>query len=326
MPKIRAKVWKTILQFFMVTALMLFFVHAMNVVNAGPLADKLIPDAARDIIGSSQIPSPPDNISGQEIVKLLIIRVLAYAKIIIGVIGILYLSILGYKLVTEGDNDETITTAKKGFVYTFVAFVIISMSGEFARIFDMTESTIFQNPQEMLKRFRLFDREVEVFVTFIKYAVGAYATLMLVRAGIKLVTTGGDDEERDKYKKSLMYNAGGLAVIAVGDIFINKVFYKINGNVYSGITGVHPQFDVVRGIEEIKGITNFVVSFVGPIAVLMLIVAAIMYATAGGEDERTEKAKRLLVSTIIGIFIIFGAFAIVNTVISGKLDAIGALT
>ena len=40
-----------------------------------------------------------------------------------------------------------------------------------------------------------------------------------------------------------------------------------------------------KRVDQIVGITNFVVSFVGPIAVLMLLAGAIMYT------NRSEKIK-----------------------------------
>ena len=42
-------------------------------------------------------------------------------------------------------------------------------------------------------------------------------------------------------------------------------------------------------------------------------------------EERMEKAKKLIIATIVGIVIIYGSFALVSTVISGKLGDAGAL-
>lgn len=282
-----------------------------------------IPDAAKDIFGR-HVPTPPD-VPGQEVVERLVFRGLRYVKILVAIVGILYISLMGYTLVTKGDNEEEISRAKRGLVYSIIAFMMISMSEEFGRMFDMKETTIIGTPRDLLERVRLFDRQVELFVLFVKYVVGAFATLMLVTSGIKLVTSGGNEEETTKQKKSIMYSGAGLLLIYVGDIFINRVFYKVDKNVYAGITGVHPQLDAKEGVEQIIGITNFVVSFVGPIAVLMLLAGAIMYIVSRGEEEQMNKAKRLILAAVVGIVLIFGAFAIVNVVISGRLEDIGAL-
>lgn len=283
-----------------------------------------ITDKATEVYKMGDLPIPAEK-EGQALLKDLVLGGLAYAKVIIGVVGILYITILGYQLVHSMGDEESITKAKRGLIYTLIAFVMVSMSEDIGKVFDMERTTILSSPQEILKRVRLFDKQIEIFMTFVKYVIGAFAAVMVVQAGVKLITAGGEEEEVSKHKKNIMYSAGGLIIIYVGDIFINRVFYKVDKNVYTGITGVHPAIDAKEGVEQIAGVTNFVVSFAGLLAVVMLIAGAIMYATAGGEEESMNKAKRLIVATVVGIIVIYGAFAIVSTVISSRLTEVGAL-
>lgn len=305
----------------MVIALISIFVN-LSVLSAFA-ADIWLP-ISKDVYERGDIPKPPEK-TGQAILKDLVFGGLAYAKVIIGVVGILYITILGYQLVQAMGNEEDITKAKRGLIYTLIAFVMVSMSDDLGKIFDMQKGTLLESPQEILKRVTLFDKQVQVFMTFIKYVIASFAAVMVVQAGVKMVTAGGNEEEVTKHKKNIMYSAGGLILIYVGDIFINKVFYKVDKQVYSGITGVHPAVNAKEGVAQLAGITNFIVSFAGPIALLMLIAGAIMYVTAGGEEENMNKAKRLIIATIVGIVIIYGAFAIVSTVIASRLTEIGAV-
>jgi len=224
----------------------------------------------------------------------------------------------------QGKEDE-IENSKKGLIYIAIAFAITSMSQDLARIFDLSDGTIIGDPQDLLSRVRLFDKQLEIVITFIKYTIGTFATIMVIRSAIKLITAGGNEEETSTHRKGILYSAGGLVLIFVADVFINKVFYKINKDVYSGITGVNPGVDAKEGVEQLAGITNFIVSFIGPVAILMLIVGGLMYATASGNDEQMDKAKRLVFTTIIAIIIIYGAFALVSTVISSRLTDLGAI-
>lgn len=312
---------KLIIKFLLVMSLMLLFTHLSVYAAAVPISKE-----ADEIFRRSGVISPPVGDTGQTIVQNVVLSGLRYVKMITVAVGILYITIMGYTLVTKGDKEEDVTKAKSGLIYSIVAFLMISMAEDFGKIFDMGTSSILSSPQQILNRARLFDRQIEIFVVFVKYVIGAFATLMVVRSGIKLITAGGNEEETTKHKKSILYSGGGLILIFVGDIFINKVFYKVDKNVYSGITGVHPQVDVKAGVEQIIGITNFVVGFAGPVAVLMLIIGAIMYITAHGEEEQMSKAKRLLVAAAVGMALIFGAFAIVSTVIGGRLEELGTIT
>jgi len=49
------------------------------------------------------------------------------------------------------------------------------------------------------------------------------------------------------------------------------------------------------------------------IAVLTLIYAGISYMTAGGDTEKAEKAKKMIIGSIIGILIIISAYTIFKT-------------
>lgn len=318
---ISKNVIKTVFQLTLISMTILI----LNTLLAGTLlaATPSYLPITKEAYVEGNIPIPPDK-SGQKIAQDLVYGALKYAKMIIGVIGILYITIMGGQLVMMGGNEDQATTTKKGLVYAIIAFVLVSMSQDIAKVFDMENSTILQSPQNIIERVRLFDKEVEILVTFMKYVLGAFATLMVVRSAFALITSGGKEEETTKHKKGIAYSAAGLLLIYVGQIFIDRVFYKIDKQVY--ISGAHPGVDAKEGVEQIAGITNLIVTFIAPIALLMLIAGAIMYATAGGEQDRMDKAKRLIFATVIGIVIIYGAFALVNTVIYSRLTEIGIFT
>ena len=64
-------------------------------------------------------------------------------------------------------------------------------------------------------------------------------------------------------------------------------------------------------------ITNLIVTFVGPIMVLGIVVGGLLYVTAAGDETRVSMAKNILMNSVIGVIIIYGAFALVSTVITG---------
>lgn len=320
------KLVKLLFEFLLVMGIISISLHLSAFAQGSFLPDS---NEAVKVYTSGQVPGAEANIAGKggfDILKDVVLGGLQYVKILTVVVGILFITIMGYTLVTSGSSEEDVTKAKKGIIFTIIAFVMISISQNIAKIFDMTDGSVLGSPQEILNRVHIFDKQTEIFVTFVKYVIGTYAVVQIVRHGAKMVTAGANDEEMGKRKKAIMFNLAGLLLIYLGDIAINKVFYKVDKTVYSGITGVHPYADAKAGVDQIVGITNLIVTFVGPVGVLMLIVGAVMYATAGGQDEQLQKAKRILVTAGIGLVIIFGAFAVVSTVLAGRLQDIGSIT
>lgn len=78
-------------------------------------------------------------------------------------------------------------------------------------------------------------------------------------------------------------------------------------------------------LKIIRGVSKFILQWVGVIALLFFIYGGIMWITAGtvtkvgagGQKEQINQGKRILVGTIIGILIVFLAWQIVNLVICG---------
>lgn len=66
----------------------------------------------------------------------------------------------------------------------------------------------------------------------------------------------------------------------------------------------------------IDGIFDFVLIYVvPPIAVLMLVVGGIMFYFAGSKPELVKQGTSLIKNVIIGLFLIYGAFMLVGTVL-----------
>ncbi|MBL4694559.1 PKD domain-containing protein [Candidatus Gracilibacteria bacterium] len=72
--------------------------------------------------------------------------------------------------------------------------------------------------------------------------------------------------------------------------------------------------------EFILTIVNFALSFLGLLAVIIIIYGGVLYVTSGGEEEQTGKGKKAIQYAVIGLLIVLGSFAFVNTVIQSAGD------
>lgn len=67
--------------------------------------------------------------------------------------------------------------------------------------------------------------------------------------------------------------------------------------------------------DFIQKVVNFALTFVGLICVVTVIYGGLLYVTSRGEEEPTSKAKKAITYSVIGIVIILGSFAFVNTIL-----------
>jgi len=68
--------------------------------------------------------------------------------------------------------------------------------------------------------------------------------------------------------------------------------------------------------QFIGQILNIIFGFLGVIAVLIILWGGFVWMTAQGEQDKVDKAKKMIYAGIIGLVIIFAAYAIATFVIS----------
>ena len=72
--------------------------------------------------------------------------------------------------------------------------------------------------------------------------------------------------------------------------------------------------------ETIALIIKIVLSFLGLIAVIIIIMGGFKWMTSGGNETKVEEAKKLMIAGIIGLAIVILAYAISNFIISRLIE------
>jgi len=232
------------------------------------------------------------------------------------------LVISAVKLVMAQGNEEVFTKQQTSIVMGVMGLFIVGLAGELSDILSVEGGGFLKDGNTAIKQSRIFNRSVETILTFLKYIIGSIAVLFMIRSGLKLVIGGEDEEEITKAKKNVAWSLIGLFFILLATPLVNNVFFKIDTGSYPGIEGVRPQLDPQAGLGEIIGVTNFIVSFIAPFAILSLVAGGIMYIVARGEEQQVERAKKIIVWALLGIIVIYGAFGIVSTIIAGRFEGI----
>lgn len=66
--------------------------------------------------------------------------------------------------------------------------------------------------------------------------------------------------------------------------------------------------------QVIVTVMNWLMAILGILAILMLVVAGMMYLTAAGDEKRTDTAKKIIMYVIMGVAVALMAYIIVYTV------------
>ena len=71
-------------------------------------------------------------------------------------------------------------------------------------------------------------------------------------------------------------------------------------------------------------IINQFLGFAGVIVVVLFIYGGFLWMTAGGSEEKVSKGKKYITNAVIGLIIIFAAYAITNFVVTSVLSSTSA--
>lgn len=89
-------------------------------------------------------------------------------------------------------------------------------------------------------------------------------------------------------------------------------------------TGLDPTLTRSSDAREfVVNTVNFVLTFLGLLAFVIVLYGGFLYVSAAGNEEQTGKGKKAITYAAIGIVIIIGSFALVNTLITsvGRPDS-----
>jgi hypothetical protein len=84
-----------------------------------------------------------------------------------------------------------------------------------------------------------------------------------------------------------------------------------------------PQADEGTLARTVAQIIRIILGFLGIIFIVLIIYAGLLWMTSAGNEDKIEKAKKIISAAIIGVVIIFLAYAITAFVFNILLDATG---
>lgn len=114
----------------------------------------------------------------------------------------------------------------------------------------------------------------------------------------------------------------GAAAIA-----LSLAFLLVSPIVASALTGTNnygldTNFNniAIGQTSDVKGtiakIINIILGFLGVIAVIIILAGGFKWMTAGGNEDKVGEARKMIIQGVIGLVIIFAAWAIASFVVT----------
>lgn len=148
-------------------------------------------------------------------------------------------------------------------------------------------------------------------IDVVKYMLGSLAVLVMAILGIRLTVSTKSEEKITEAKTHLTYLLIGFVLIMIADYFVANVLYGAEGEVLA--TEESARFFSRQGSLELQRIYTGVETFVGVIAVLVIIINGFRIVVSAGEEIDTQ--KKAIMWAVVGLVIIGIAELVIKDII-----------
>lgn len=236
-------------------------------------------------------------------------QVLTIAKRLVMGLLVIYMVYIGAMMImSRGSDEEQLSSAKRQIWYALVALVFINIPGTLYEAFykdastsvgsdinsDAFETASSDTSSNLFFDFFVFDYTInDQIAVFLEIAIFISAIFMLTLAGIKLLTSRGQEERLAETKNKIIYTILALVFVGIIESWKRVAF---GGSIDDG-----------RNLME--SLWNLALFFAAPVAVFFLTLAWYYYITSNGDEEKVEKAKSIITNTLLATLILLASYA-----------------
>jgi len=266
----------------------------------GILEDNRAVRAVNTVTGSSNFIESAVNVlfSRENIVSI---------NVVIGIIAILYLVFIGMKYIFSGGEEEKTKKLNTQIGYVLLGLFTVSVAHLLAFVYinpDVQVNQSFLTNADIISDIEAKAMQIKKFIQIL---IGGIALISILMTGYQLITSQGKEEAIDKEKAVIVNFIIASILILAAEILVRGVFFFQGAN----RSELSNQAAVI-GVKELVGLTNTLLTLVASLAVFMLILASFYYMISMGDEERTGRAKRIIISTLIALIICFSAYTLVR--------------
>ncbi len=235
--------------------------------------------------------------------------VLSVVKVIRNIIGAIAIAIIvfaGIQMMTSSGEESKLTEQKNTIMYVIVGLVAILLIERMIVLIYGTPGV----ERGFGTTGKGISEEMYGLISYVKAIVGVIAIVMIMVSGVKTIAAQGEEEKLTNQRKSIIWVVLGLVIIIINKVVVDNLYTKPIAN-----KDVITKTNVQSIVNLLGTVTQFVLGFVGLIALAAFIYGATTMIANYGNDEMRDKGVKIIKNALIGIIVILSAFAIVSTVI-----------
>lgn len=216
---------------------------------------------------------------------------------VLSIAGVLAIVIFGYRMIVS-QEDDVITKARGVMSGTIAGLIMVWLIEPFIHAFYGNVGEVPQNavPQGVT----VMTAEILGLLNWAFTIVAALAIVMIILTALKAIAQSAGEEGVANIRKTVFSVVFGLLLL-VFRVVLSEGFVMTTTNPAPVLAAV------LTGV-------SYLMSFLGMIALIIVIYAGFLYVLSMGKEEQATQAKSLLIRAAIGAVVVLLSLALVNFV------------
>lgn len=232
--------------------------------------------------------------------------------IIIFIAAIIIAFIATIRLLTSPNGEEDFSTWMQTLVWSLAGLFIISIAYTVIQQFEIrvTSTQTFSGQTVYAAVINI----IYPLLNFIRYMAGICFFLAAVYSFYRIVTSMGDEERAIDGRKVFIGSVFGFVIMMIAEPIVRVAY---GGGTCGGRTIFGISIDCTKRVFDASGALGliakmivFLNGFIAIITIVMIMYAGFLVLTGGGDEEKTDRAKRTITYAIIGVVILLLSYVI----------------
>lgn len=222
-------------------------------------------------------------------------------------VAILLIMIQGVRMIV-GQEDEIANKAKTVISACVGGIILLYLIPPFVEAF-YTSTPWTGNPTTGA---RIAAGEVAGLINWALFLTASIAIAVIIGTGLRAIVTSGSEDGVASLRKTIIGVASGLFLLILR--FSMNTILGLN-DPSRGVSPAAPIPNAFRAVQIAINILEFVLGFVGLIALVVVIYAGILMILNLGNAEQATKARALLFRALIGLGVIMLSVTLIRFVV-----------
>lgn len=254
---------------------------------------------------------------GESQIRSVILSVVKVIRNLIAGIAIIWVIVSGIQMILANGDETKITQQRQSILYIILGLAAILLIERLIVLFygvPGAERGIGTEGPGL-------SPEILGIISYLRSLVGIVALAMIMISGFKTIASQGEEEKIGNERKAILWIIIGIVVILINavvveNLYIDPIEQELAAEQTNREADPEIRMSNVQNLINLLGnVIQFLLGFVGLIALAAFVYSGATMILNMGNDEIVTKSRKLMINAIIGIIVILSAYAIVATVI-----------